>query len=62
MGTESRSDQEGHRGVERDLGPTTASTTEAIERQLMDALDAAESAETRFHLRQALQLIKALDE
>jgi len=51
----------GNRGVETDGRPTVASTTEAIERQLTDALDAAESAETRFHLRQALQLVEALD-
>jgi len=61
MGTGPRSDRVGHRGVETDIGPTVASTTEAMERQLTDALDAAESAETRFHLRQALQLVKALD-
>jgi hypothetical protein len=62
MGTGSRSDQGGHRGVERDVGPTTKSTAEAIDRQLTAALNAAKSSETRFHLRQALQLVKAFDE
>ncbi|AXG05713.1 hypothetical protein DU500_04260 [Haloplanus rubicundus] len=62
MGTEPQSDRGGNRGGERDVGPTVASTAEAIDRQLTAALDAAESSETRFHLRQALQLVEALDE
>jgi hypothetical protein len=37
-------------------------TDEAIERQLRAALDVADEEETRFHLRQALQLVAALDE
>ena len=62
MSSGSKSDRRGNRGSDTDAGPTVASTSEAIERQLTDALDASESAETRFHLRQALQLVKALDE
>jgi len=62
MRSGSRSDQGGSRGIETDAGPTVASTSEALDRQLRDALDAAESTQTRFHLRQALQLVKALDE
>lgn len=62
MRSESHSDRGGSSGVETGTGPTIASTSEAIERQLTDALDAAESTQTRFHLRQALQLVKALDE
>jgi len=58
----SRSDRGGNRAVDTDVGPTVASTGEAIERQLTDALDAAESPQTKFHIRQALQLAKALDE
>ncbi|WP_157969494.1 hypothetical protein [Haloplanus rubicundus] len=57
-----RSDRGGNRGVDTDASPTIASTSEAIERQLTAALDAAESSQTQFHLRQALQLVKALDE
>ncbi|WP_251341681.1 hypothetical protein [Haloplanus halophilus] len=41
---------------------TMQSTDEALERQLRAALDAAEGEETRFHLRQALQLVEALGE
>jgi hypothetical protein len=62
MRSGSRSDRGGNRAVDTDVGPTVASTSEALERQLTDALDAAESSETEFHLRQALQLVKALDE
>jgi hypothetical protein len=38
------------------------SANETVERQLRAALDAAEDPETRFHLRQALQLVEALEE
>ena len=62
MHSGSRSDRGGSRGADTDIGPTVASATEAIERQLTDALDAAESSQTKFHIRQALQLAKALDE
>jgi len=62
MRSGSRSDRGGSQGAETDAGPTIASTSEAIERQLSDALDIAESSQTRFHLRQALQLVEALDE
>lgn len=62
MHSGSQSDRGGNEGVETGTGPTIASTSEAIERQLTDALDGAESPQTRFHLRQALQLVKALDE
>lgn len=62
MSSGSKADQRGNRGADTDSGPTVASASEAIERQLTDALDASESPETRFHLRQALQLVKALDE
>ena len=62
MHSGSQSDRGGSHGVETDTSPTIASTSEAIERQLTDALDTTESPQTRFHLRQALQLVKALDE
>lgn len=62
MSSGSRSDRSGNDGVDTDISPTTASTAEAIERQLTDALDGAESTKTQFHLRQALQLVRALDE
>jgi hypothetical protein len=62
MRSGSRSDRGGDRDADRDAVPTIASTSEAMERQLGDALDAAESPQTRFHLRQALQLVKAFDE
>jgi hypothetical protein len=35
---------------------------DAIERQLRAALETTDESETRFHLRQALQLVEALDE
>jgi hypothetical protein len=41
-----------------DVGPAD----EAIEHQLTAALEAAEGRETRFHLRQGLQLLEALKE
>ncbi|WP_049934865.1 hypothetical protein [Haloplanus natans] len=59
MSSGSKTDQ---RGADTDAGPTVASASEAIERQLTEALDASQSPETRFHLRQALQLVKALEE
>ena len=62
MHSGSQSDRGGSGGVDTDIRPTVASATEAIERQLTDALDAAESPQTKFHIRQALQLAKALDE
>jgi len=49
-------------GLESDAAPTTASTVEALERQLGEALDGTDTQEVRFHLRQALQLVEALDE
>lgn len=58
MRSESRSDRGGN-GAET---PDIATTSEALERQLMRALDAADTERTRFHLRQALQLVQALDE
>jgi hypothetical protein len=62
MRSGSPSDREGSKTVDTDIRPTVASTSEAIERQLTDAVDAAESSKAKFHLRQALQLVKALDE
>ncbi|MFC7172733.1 hypothetical protein ACFQL0_03940 [Haloplanus litoreus] len=47
----------GERGAEAAPAPV-----EAFERQLQTALESAEGEETRFHLRQALQLAKALEE
>lgn len=61
MSSGSQSDRGGDRDIETDA-PTVASAGEAMERQLEDALAAAETDETRFHLRQALQLLKAFDE
>jgi hypothetical protein len=49
-------------GERGDAEPTVASASEAMERQLTAALDASASTRTRFHLRQALQLVEALDE
>jgi hypothetical protein len=48
--------------AESGSGPTIDSASQTIERQLEDALDAAESQRTRFHLRQALQLVEALND
>jgi hypothetical protein len=62
MRSGSRSERGGNRGAETDAAPTVASAGEAIERQVAEALDAAESPQTQFHLRQALQLVKVLDE
>lgn len=62
MSSDSKSDQRGNRGAETGARPTVASASEAIERQLTAALDASDPAQTRFHLRQALQLAEALDE
>jgi hypothetical protein len=56
MSSESAADGRGDRGAE-----TTPTPAEALDRQLRSALEAAEEEETRFHLRQALQLVKALD-
>jgi len=58
MRSESRSDRGGNGAGTPDL----TTTGEALERQLTRALDAADTEQTRFHLRQALQLLKALDE
>jgi|GEM_PF-3089969 len=60
MRSESRPDRRGD-GAERDAVPSTATTSEALERQLRDALDEADRPQAHFHLRQALQLVKALD-
>jgi hypothetical protein len=60
MRSESRSD--GGNGAEMDTAPSVAMTTEALESQLTMALDAADTPQARFHLRQALQLVEALDE
>ncbi|AZH24219.1 hypothetical protein [Haloplanus aerogenes] len=61
MRSESRSDRGGD-GADTDTVPNLATTSEALERQLTVALDTADTEQTRFHLRQALQLVKALDE
>ncbi|WP_251329136.1 hypothetical protein [Haloplanus pelagicus] len=57
MSSEPASDRKGN-------GETgiTPSAGETIERHLHAALDDAENPETRFHLRQALQLVEALDD
>ncbi|MFB6196563.1 MAG: hypothetical protein ABEI80_10360 [Haloplanus sp.] len=44
-----------------DHEPEVRPTEEAIERHLLAALDDAEAPGTRFHLRQALQLLEALE-
>jgi len=64
MRSGSRSSGGGDRHVETetDSVPTTATPSDAIERQLTEALDATESPQVRFHLRQALQLVECLDE
>ena len=41
------------------MGAAEATTGTTVERQLRAALEAADCHETRFHLRQALQLIEA---
>ena len=46
------------RGDDPDYRPTT----EAIETQLHAALDGTETRETRYHLRQALQLVEGFDD
>jgi hypothetical protein len=38
-----------------------AATNATVERELRAALEAADSHETRFHLRQALQLVEAYE-
>ncbi|MFD1632700.1 hypothetical protein ACOZ4L_07890 [Haloplanus ruber] len=48
------------RGTQRAAEPTVSADA-AVERQLWAALEAADSQETRFHLRQALQLVGADD-
>jgi len=60
MRSESRSD--GGDRVEMDSALSVTMTSEALESQLAMALDAAETPQTRFHLRQALQLVEALGE
>jgi len=57
MSSESATEGRGERGAE-----TAPAPVEALERQLQAALESAEDEEPRFHLRQALQLAKALDE
>ncbi|MFC7254178.1 hypothetical protein ACFR97_08120 [Haloplanus litoreus] len=57
MSSESATEGRGERGAEAAPAPV-----EAFERQLQTALESAEGEETRFHLRQALQLAKALEE
>ncbi|MFB6256783.1 MAG: hypothetical protein ABEH58_08700 [Haloplanus sp.] len=61
MGSDPKADQQGNRGADTGAGPTVASASDAIERQLTEALDASESPEARFYLRQALQLAETLD-
>ncbi|MFB6100998.1 MAG: hypothetical protein ABEJ73_00345 [Haloplanus sp.] len=56
MRSESVSNNQGEKRVD----PST--TDEAIERHLRSALDAAETREAKFHLRQALQLAEVFDE
>jgi hypothetical protein len=41
------------------MGAAEATTGTTVERQLRAALEAADCHETRFHLRQALQLVEA---
>ncbi|SDZ97488.1 hypothetical protein SAMN04488065_1504 [Haloplanus vescus] len=53
MSSGSRTDREGAEMMD---------TTAAMERQLRDALESADSRQARFHLRQALQLVDAIDE
>jgi hypothetical protein len=57
MGSRPQAEQGGNGSVESE--PTA---TDAIERQLQDALDSADATQTRYHLRQALQLVHALEE
>jgi len=60
MSSESRSEQ-GGTGAETNA-PNVATTSEALERQLTEALAADDASQTRFHIRQALQLVEALEE
>jgi len=55
MSSESSADRGG-------TGLPTEQTTDAMEQQLRDALDSDDGAQARYHVRQALQLIHALDE
>jgi hypothetical protein len=42
--------------------PGRPTPTDAIESQLTAALDGAEDRDTRYHLRQALQLVEGFDD
>lgn len=42
--------------------PDSRSTADTIEAQLAAALDQADGRETRYHLRQALQLVEGFDD
>jgi hypothetical protein len=46
----------------RDGKPECSTPADAIETQLTAALDGAEDRKTRYHLRQALQLVEGLDD
>jgi len=61
MRSESRSERGGN-GADETATVPVATTGDALERQLREALDAADGEQTRFHLRQALQLVKVFDE
>ncbi|WP_435067340.1 hypothetical protein [Haloplanus sp. C73] len=58
MGSRRQAEQGGAGGIESER----SQPTDAIERQLRDALDSADTKQTEFHLRQALQLVHAFDE
>jgi len=61
MRSETRSDRRGN-GADETATVPIATTSDALERQLQEALDADDGEQTRFHLRQALQLVKVFEE
>jgi hypothetical protein len=61
MRSESKSERGGN-GADETAAVPVATASDALERQLRDALDADDGERTQFHLRQALQLVEAFDE
>lgn len=61
MRSESKSER-GGTGADETATVPVATASDALERQLREALDADDEERIRFHLRQALQLVEAFDE